>query len=210
MTFRNSTLLAARSFHWPVVACLFLLFGGASARGAFYEFTLTGTVTAAPSGDVHIGDPFTVRYVVDSVDLDASVGGGLYAAGNATVTFPSGTLTTGGNPFFGVAQNGGTSVDLLQYLAHDDVSWGANITFSFPAATLTIDALPLTLPLSDANFAHLHIFWAFVLHDTYQGTVSSYASIEVPEPSCAALALIQALTMTRATRRWLRRVRRTV
>ena len=141
MTFQSSTLPAARSFHGPVVACLFLLFGGASARGAVYEFTLTGNVTAAPAGDVKVGDPFTVRYAVDAQDLAPDSTDGLYTASGATIDFPELRLATADVGEFFVRPGTSTAPDLLHYLTYDPSAWGVTINFQFHNGTYVVDKI---------------------------------------------------------------------
>jgi hypothetical protein len=165
------------------------------ARAALYEFTLGGRVTYAPLGDVPIGTAVTIRYTADSQDLDPSPTDGLYAASQATVQFPTFTIQTDGmmGPDFGVSLGNGTSVQILQYLTWQNSSWGMSIPFSFPTKTLNSDALPLTLPLTDANLARFHLFP--LLHDLYAGDITSYTAVEVPEPAALVILLVGSLGM---------------
>jgi hypothetical protein len=163
------------------------------ARAALYEFTLGGRVTYAPLGDVPIGTAVTIRYTADSQDLDPSPTDGLYAASQATVQFPTFTIQTDGmmGPDFGVSLGNGTSVQILQYLTWQNSNWGMSIPFSFPNGTFGSDALPLTLPLANANLARFHLFP--LLHDLYAGDITSYTAVEIPEPSALAILLVGTL-----------------
>ena len=171
---------------------LILLSACASARAALYEFTLGGRVTYALFGDVPIGSRVTIRYTVDSQDLEPDPTGGLYAASQATIKFPDFTITTNGmeGPSFGVGL--GTSAQFVQYLTWRN-GWGMSIPFAFPVGTLDTDALPLTLPLSEANVARFYVFP--MLHDHYAGDITSYSAVEIPEPSAALLLLVTTLTV---------------
>ncbi len=123
----------------------------ASADAALYEFTLRGFVTFAAAGDVPPGSPVTIRYIADSKDLAPSSLGGHYAASNATIQFPTFTLTMSGlDPYFRVALGAGNTVDLLGYSTVDGF-WDLTVPFSFPPGTLETDALPLSLPLEIAT-----------------------------------------------------------
>ncbi len=169
------------------------LAGYSPAHAAIYEFTLGGRVTFAALGDVPAGTPVTIRYTADSQDLAPDPGGGLYAAGQGTITFPNFTITTDGtvDPIFRVSLGSGSTVQLLQYLTYQG-TWGMSLNFSFPAGTLTSDALPLTLPLANANLARFQVFP--ILHDWYAGNITSYTAVEIPEPSAALLLLVVPLT----------------
>jgi hypothetical protein len=61
------------------------------------------------------------------------------------------------------------------------------LTLLFPGGTLGSDALPLTLPLQSATAANLH--W-LGLSGALDGTISSYSSVEVPEPAYVTLVLM--------------------
>jgi hypothetical protein len=49
-------------------------------RAAVYEFTVKGQVIGAGWPNVNVGDPFVIRYAVDSQDLEPSPTIGLYRA----------------------------------------------------------------------------------------------------------------------------------
>jgi hypothetical protein len=147
------------------------------ARAALYEFTLGGRVTFAPLGDVPIGTAVTIRYTADSQDLDPSPNDGLYSASQATVEFPTFAIQTDGM--------------MGPYLTWQNSNWGMSIPFSFPNGTFGSDALPLTLPLANANLARFHLFP--LLHDLYAGDITSYTAVEIPEPSALAILLVGTL-----------------
>jgi hypothetical protein len=146
-----------------------------------YEFTIEGRVTFAAAGDVPAGTPVTIQYIADSEDLaPGTPNGGHYAASQATVRFPKFIIKTDGiDPYFRVALGGGNTVDLLQYLSVFG-HWNLSAGYSFPPGTLSSDALPLTLPLANANLATFHL--APGVNPYYSGNIISYTSIEIPEP----------------------------
>ena len=168
-----------------------LLFVHASARAAYHQFTLKGVVTETsfffPS--IYVGDPFTVQYVVDPTDSDTSPLRGRYAATHAQFTFPKTSLTSNG---FGagllVDLNNPDGTDRVTY-ADSSLHWDWRIAFVFPSDTLESDALPLTLPLSMANSAtfEFELFSRLLSAD-----MTSYSSVEVPEPA-AALGVLSVL-----------------
>jgi hypothetical protein len=159
-----------------------LLCATASAQAALYEVTVEGNVTFALFLDVNVGDPFTVKYVVDSTDLVPEPNGGRYAASGAIVNFPGRTLMIGNTEsHFGVHLGGGTATDLAHYYTiQEDTLLGVRITYQFPPNTFESDALPLSLPLSIATLKRFHLFQG--LWDMYRGEVTSYTAVEVPEP----------------------------
>ena len=173
--------------HFSIVLAV-LLFVHASARAAYHQFTLNGQVTETSFffPNIYVGDPFSVQYVVDSTDSDASPLRGRYAATNAQFTFPKTSLTSSG---FGagllVDLNNPDGTDRVTYL-DSSLHWEWRIAFVFPSDTLASDALPLTLPLSMANSAtfEFELFSRLLAAD-----MMSYSSIEVPEPAAALAAL---------------------
>lgn len=174
------------------LAVMLLLGLPSSAHAALYEFTLEGRVTFAILGDVPVGTLVTIQYIADSQDLaPGTPNGGHYAASQATVKFPNFTIVTDGiDPYFRVALGGGNTVDLLQYLSVFAQNWNLSVPFSFPPGTFANDALPLTLPLSNANLARFHL--APIVNPWYSGNIISYSSVEIPEPLQPALLLLSA------------------
>jgi hypothetical protein len=181
----------------PIVLTVLLL-AHASVRAAYHQFTLQGHVTETSFyfPNIYVGDPFSVQYVVDSTDSDASPLRGRYAATHALFTFPNTSLTSNG---FGAGllvdlDNPPDGTDRVTY-SDGSLHWDWRIRFTFPPDTLASDALPLTLPLSMANSATFE----FVLFTPLLGAaMTSYSSIEVPEPAGALAALI---VLLRARRR---------
>lgn len=165
----------------------------APAPGALHEVTTRGYVTYAFLQDVEIGAPFTVRFVVDSQDLEPDPTYGLYQTGPATVTFPSFGLVSSGEPSFTLNLGEGTSPDRAMYTAFG--IFLTNLAFDFPPATFTSDDFPLRLPLSSALRARLQVTAGTQF--AYLGNVTSYETALIPElaaaPMTAALALLALL-----------------
>jgi hypothetical protein len=193
-------LAVVRPVQCVIAAGVILLSSAVSARAAVYEFTLAGTVTNAPAGAVKVGDPFTVRYAVDAQDLAPESTDGLYTASGATINFPELDLVTADAGEFFVRPGDSTAPDLLHYLTYDASAWGVTINFQLPHGTLDSDSLPLNVQLSPAQPARLHVFWGLVLEDTYLGDVTSYTSVEVPEPGVLTLLLLTGMTSCRRRR----------
>jgi hypothetical protein len=169
------------------------------AEAALYEFTLRGVVTDAVFGDVPVGAPFTIRYMADSTDLSPDPTGGRFAATNATITFPDFTITAdGAHPEVLVNIRDGVSIQSFSYGDTGGPNWSIGVSCAFPAGTISTDALPLFLPLSSALFARVRVFP--ILTPQYQGDITSYESVQVPEPVIAYGALIFAIMKRRS--RW--------
>ena len=160
----------------------------ASAHAALYEFRLTGEVTYLLFNieGVQIGDRATIRYVVDSRDANPDPMGGFYAATGATILFPTLTIVTQDSANLGVALND-TGVDTIQYLRAGQ-GFGLDVSFKFPDGTLPSDAIPLALPLHSSIRRSFSVFQSS--HDLYRGTITSYSSVEVPEPAVVGLTLL--------------------
>jgi hypothetical protein len=149
------------------------------ARGAMFEFTLEGTVTSEASPHVNVGDPFVIRYLADSTDLDPSPLTGRYSAGQAIATLPGTTISS-------PVSDGLVSIFLNMPAGTDSADYessSGNVAlvagFDFPSGTLTSDALPLALPLGSATTAQ----WVwYPFRPGIVGRITSYSSIEVPEP----------------------------
>ena len=168
------------------------LCAGAPLYAAFYEFTLQGTVSSSGLPDVSVGDPCTIWYVADPRDLAPDPAFGTYLATPAILTFPNATLSA--NPHVGSSITVNLVFGAIQRVAYqnDGPFYGVGITLQLPQGTLDSDALPLTLPLSNAISATFGVSSAF--NPVIVGTLTSYSSAEVPEPGAAVgLALLPLL-----------------
>jgi hypothetical protein len=166
----------------PIVA---LLSCCTVALGSFHEFSLGGELIAGVGSP---GDPVNIRYVADSTDLNSASGYGSYAASAATYESTALSLTSiGVAPSVSVYLNDPPGVDRVEY-RHQDFHADFRVRFSFPAGTLTSDALPLTLPLATATSASFEV--SYVAAVFAGGQITSYESVEVPDPSAAALLVL--------------------
>ena len=159
------------------------------SRAALYQFTLAGVVSLSDYSNVSVGDPFTIRYLVDAQDMDPNPAHGSYAASNSTFAFPNWTLTTYGTIFpLSVTLNSANGTDRVSYLVIP-LNGAYQIDFTFAAGTLGSDGLPLALPLSNATLARFLITDSLVgLH--LGGNITSYNSSQVPETTAPGLALL--------------------
>jgi hypothetical protein len=167
-----------KSFAVAPLAGILLAAFTASSHAALYEFTVTGEVTFSVMPNVMVGDPFTIHYTADDRDLDTNPNLGTYAVGHAVAVFPNATLSDqGSQASFGVAL-GGTSDKAGYFSFLFNQRW--LIDFNFPPGTLGSDVLPLSLPLPSATSTQ------FVVYDFVAlvvGTLNSYESAPIPEPS---------------------------
>jgi hypothetical protein len=168
---------------WP---CLCL-----HANAASYEFTITGEVTSSYYWiDVAAGDPFTIRYIADSADLDPSPSFGSYAATEAVVTFPTRSYTSQGafepRAFVHLKRSDGT--DQAGY-GHPGLNYGFGFGVVFPVGTLDTDALPVSVDVFGATSTTFVIYHLGIL---VEGDVNSYTSVLIPEPN--ALGTVLALS----------------
>jgi hypothetical protein len=160
-----------------------------TARAAIYEFRIKGVVTDAYWPEVSVGDRFTLRYTADSRDLNPSSTAGRYAATRAIVTLPNTTIVSssvGGSPHVQVVPNSPSAVDIVGYRTVGP-NYGFGFVLAFPLGTLASDALPLTLspPTATSAYFSVYDFGPFVT-----GDITSYASVEVPEPWLLGLLLV--------------------
>lgn len=161
--------------------CILLCVLANGARGAVYQVTVRGLVTYALFQDVPVGTPYTVKHQLDSMDLVPSPSEGRYAANNATLFLPNDELLVGGpNPEFLVRLGNGAE---RQFVDYSDLNPSnlklLSVGFTFPAGTLTSDAVPLELPLDRAAIARVRVTQG--LTTLYEGSISSYDTIIVPE-----------------------------
>jgi hypothetical protein len=171
------------------------------AQAAFYDFTLEGVVTNAQHTDVNVGDRFTIRYTATSQDTSPNPTGGVYPATPAIVTFPNTSVTW--PSYVRVALASPPDFDVVNYgFTGESPFEEFMVGVWFPGGTLPSDALPLTLPLQSATAARLH--W-LGLSGVVDGNITSYVSVEVPEPYGACLLWLMLALETRGNRR--RRVR---
>jgi hypothetical protein len=152
-----------------------------SARAAFYEITVEGTVTRSAYINVAVGDPFTIRYTADATDLNPSPSGGRYAVvQRAVATLPNAMLIS--PPYGDIYLSLDNNAHRDDFFAYN--GWTPNgpfqIFFEFPAGTIRSDALPVSLPLDQATFAQ----WNFGgdLGENLIGAITFYEGVEVPEP----------------------------
>ena len=176
------------------------------ARAALYEFTVTARVFWSIHPFPAIGDEVTVKYVANSTDIDPTMGLGRYAATSATVTCPGGTYTPVESDFTSLA------VILGSGTGGDDVAYGTFVripsspefnrplamTISFPRGSFDDESLPLSLQPSDSRFTLLDVFPALNVHTPiFSSRVTSYSSVEVPEPEQGFVLTLVALTLHR-------------
>jgi hypothetical protein len=166
-----------------------------AARAALYEYTFEGTVTHSRWPDASVGDPFVVRYTVNSIDLNPSPTAGRFAASAAVAILPRVTLR---------CDPGDVRVSLNSV-------WGDRVTYSslldvgafftdvrYLSGTLASDALPLELPLDTATWSIWQYGGEFIVD--YEGPITSASVVEVPEPTIPILTVLALLPTV--GRRW--------
>jgi hypothetical protein len=181
---------------------LVLLFAAPPAQATLYQFTLRGTVTnAGILPQVAVGDPFVIQYTADSADLNPSTNAGSFAvSGRAVATLPRATIQSALLCTLSTELGGPFSQDSIDFFS--DGGWlnGFACTIRYPSGTLVSDSLPLGLPLDNATRASWSYggqFAPFVI-----GSITSYQSIEVPEPFLMyVLPFVVTLAATRPSRR---------
>ena len=186
--------------------CAFILvccFCAVAARAALYEFTIEGVVTQTYHANVSLGNPFTMRYIADSQDLNPSPTSARYVTTLPTVTLPNATFVPSrldNNNLYVVLD---LTEDRVRHISGDGRSLGIGLVFRFPPGTLFSDALPVLLPLSIATSAAIGIedFASSELGDTVLlGDVMTYSS--VPEPGIASLLPLSAMLARRRARKF--------
>ena len=176
------------------------------ARATLYQFNLEGTITYVfPGQGVNIDDPVKIRFVADSTDRDPRPDSGMFDALPIELVLPTRTLTAAyTTPSRFDVRLFGSSSDIIQYqttIRDPFISWNLllDIVFRFPDGTLT-DALPLSLPLGIAEGNRFSVS-AFSPNDMYRGVVTSYTSVQVPDPTSVVGAPLCAGLLMRTRRR---------
>ena len=170
------------------------------AHAALFDFTLKGKVTYSQYSDIAVGDPFVVRYIADSTDLNLDPKLGRFATTAATFEFPNVTVAPEGQPLpLQVQLSGPEDSDSIIYVHFfpGNIYW--SFSFGFPAQTFSSDALPLTLPLERATLARIQFF---VFAPTLRGDITSYESAEIPEPVSLNLIALLVCALTARTRQY--------
>ena len=169
----------ARQVHgvWAPLIALAML--APASRATFVQFTVSGETTFSRVPSVSVGDPFEIKYVANAVDQNPSTNVGSFSATGLTIAFPNLTVSY---PTFAasvaVSLNNADGTDYVRYwnFFPNTFSW---VWVVFPAGTLNSDALPLTLPISEATSAD---FLDYGFGTQFQGDIHTYAGVEVPEP----------------------------
>jgi hypothetical protein len=159
-----------------------------AARAALYEYTFEGTVMHSRWPDATVGDPFVVRYTVNSTDLNPSPTAGRYAASAAVAILPRVTLRCDpGDVRVSLNSDWG---DRVYYSSLLDVgAFFADVRYL--SGSLASDALPLELPLDTATWA----YWQYggdAIVD-YAGPITSSSVVEVPEPAIPIALVLPAM-----------------
>ena len=174
-----------------------LLVEAAPCGAALYEFTLEGVVQFSFLPEVSVGDPASLKFIVDDQDLEPSPTFGKYtASGPATIAFPKTTLVAGDE--LGFLQVKLIDAEIVQY-QNIGPSLSFDMGFAFPDGTITTDALPLTLPLSLATTNSFYIFPIF--HEVVRGRITSYTGVPIPEPAWPGVSALLTFAFGRRTHR---------
>jgi hypothetical protein len=171
----------------------------APVLGALHEFTLRGTVTSSDHVDVSVGEPFSITYVANSIDLDPSATLGRYSAARLTAVFPQTTIVNAIGGSVSVELDASAGADSVRYLTVNPNVNLIVVDFSFPAGTLRSDELPRSLPLANATGAGF--YWASIYpYFNLAGDITSYTSTEVPEPAYLKFVLLVCVYRNRTRR----------
>jgi hypothetical protein len=151
------------------------------ARAALYEFTLKGEVTYSNGFyDVSVGDPFAIKYIADSQDLDPDPSLGSYACTRAIAVFPRATVVSAGVLLpLTVSLNTALGTDRLYFL-QPGPSYGFWFDLQCPAGTLGSDELPRTFALTTGI---VPVFEVRSSQPRIDGIIDDYSAVPIHEPA---------------------------